>query len=283
MSYNLLLDTSFINNNWKFINCEIKDGILLSTNEVFGISQEIVLPDPTKLYFRINYQSFNAELFDIKIGIQIGDKLHINSKYPKLGKQKYISVIEDVKTEKVTLHVIFESLSKKNQVRIWDPLLVDLYKQNKSSWLKYKLDKTLKYQYGYTYTNLYKETELTMDNNDIPNKEKAKIGVIVDTLDSIDIPIKYDFIENHYYLIKLDFKEINKFGKIYFKYNTLKSPLNYEEQIFLWFKAKEDFSLSLIIEGNDIIPYKINLKHLLLIDITKLKLLEEDIINLPFI
>ena len=283
MSYNLLLDTSFINNNWKFINCEIKDGILLSTNEVFGISQEIVLPDPTKLYFRINYQSFNAELFDVKIGIQVGDKLHINSKYPKLGKQKYISVIEDVKTEKVTLHVIFESLSKKNQVRIWEPLLVDLYKQNKSSWLKYKLDKTLKYQYGYTYNNLYKETELTMDNNDIPNKEKAKTGIIVNTLDLIDIPIECDFIENHYYLVKLDFKEINKFGKIYFKYNTLKSLLNYEEQIFLWFKAKEDFSLSLIIEGNDIIPYKINLKHLLLIDITKLKLLEEDIINLPFI
>ena len=51
MGYNVLFDTQFKNehHNWKYVNCSYKDGYLISRKKVFGIEQEIVLPDITKL------------------------------------------------------------------------------------------------------------------------------------------------------------------------------------------------------------------------------------------
>ena len=84
-------------------------------------------------------------------------------------------------------------------------------------------------------------------------------------------------------MVKLDFEEINKFGDIYFQYGVLKSNKEIDEQIYLIFKYNEDKDLKLIIEANDIFEYGVNLKHILLIDITKMHLLAEDIKYLPFI
>jgi hypothetical protein len=81
----------------------------------------------------------------------------------------------------------------------------------------------------------------------------------------------------------LDFKEINNLGDIYFQYGVLKSSRIEDEQIWLVFKANDNLNLQLVIESNDALDYKINLKHLMIIDITNLKLLKNDISNLPFI
>ena len=55
------------------------------------------------------------------------------------------------------------------------------------------------------------------------------------------------------------------------------------EQCYLTFKAQDNIDLYLIIEPNDILPYQINLKHLLLVEIDKLGIDSNDIPYLPFI
>lgn len=284
MSYNLLLDTQFKNNFWKFHNCKYENGYLISTDKVFGIEQELVLSNPSKLYFRVNYRTENISIKDVKIGIQNNGSLGINYKTPKLNKNQYISVIDKTE-EKIKLHVIFESNTKINKVYIEKPILVDLNNIHKITWIKPILDKVISYREGYVYNNLYKENEISYTNEDFKeyNIEKANIGSIIKTNKNIEIKLDAKFNRNTYYLVKLDFKEINRFGNIYFQYGNLKSTRIEEEQIYLLFKGQEETPLELIIEGKDIIDYKINLKHLLLIDITKMKLLKSDISTLPFI
>ena len=84
-------------------------------------------------------------------------------------------------------------------------------------------------------------------------------------------------------MAKLDFEEINRFGNIYFKYGFIKSKREISDQIYLLFRANEKDNLELIIESNDVFNYELNLKHLLIIDVTKMNLLKEDIPYLPFI
>lgn len=138
---------------------------------------------------------------------------------------------------------------------------------------------------GYTYHNDYCISEINRDCEDFKefNLENAKIGSIIKSLEKIEIPLTAKFIEGNYYLIKLDYKEINKFGNVYFQYGVLKSNKLDDEQCYLLFKAKEDLKLKLIIEGNDVLPYQINLKHIMIVDSTKLRMLKEDIKYLPFI
>ncbi len=285
MSYNLLLDTQFKNNFWKFHNCKYEDGYLISTDKVFGIEQELVLPNPTKLYFRINYRTENISIGNIKIGIQNGDTLGINTRTPKLRKNQYISVIDKAEEEKIKLHIIFESNIKTNKVYIEKPILIDLNNIHKVTWVKPILDKVLSYREGYIYTNLYKENEIKETNEDFKefNIEKGKTGLIIRTNKKIEIKLSAKFNKISYYLVKIDFKEINRFGNIYLEYGNIRSNRIEEEQIYLLFKGKENIGLKLIIEGNDIIDYKINLKHILITDITKMKLLKNNITTLPFI
>lgn len=284
MSYNLLLDTEFKTNQWKFINCKYEDGILTSHYKVFGIEQELVLPDPTKLYFRVNYITDNISIKEVKIGIQNEDNLNINRKTPKLRKRQSISVIDEAKQEKIKLHIIFESNVDINRVQIEKPLLCDLNYLGKSTWLKWILDRVLYFKNGYTYSNVYKDSELKPDISDFSNVElkPAKIGSIIKTKENISIELNAKFIINNYYLVKLDFKEINRLGSTYLKYGVLKSSYIDNEQCYLIFKATND-KLILNVEGNDVLDYQVNLKHLMIIDITKMRLLKSDIPYLPFI
>lgn len=282
MGYNLLNDTSFKENNWELVNCEIKNGILESTSKVFGIKQELVLPDITKLYFRINYQTLNQEVHNVKIGISNNEVLHIAEKTPKTNKKQIISVVEQTKQEKIVVYVIFESSVEKNEVKINEPLLVDLISQNKSSYLRPILDKVLKYQYGYSYKNLYKESEITIDNEDFTNKEKAKVGIITSIVDKKEFKIDFEFTPNRYYLVKLDFKEVNRFGDMFFKYGVRMST-KVGEQIWLLFKGAENKELYLILKNNEVYDYKVNLKHIMILDITDMGLLTKDIEYLPFL
>lgn len=285
MSYNLLLDTEFKQNNWKFTNCRLENGMLISTDKVFGIEQELTLPDPTKLYFKFTYTALNPSLKDVKIGIQTNDVIHVNKRFIRWNKTQKISVVENVEQEKIKLHLIFESDTKVNKVYIKNPILIDLVQQGKSTWLKSILDRTIRYRYGYAYKNLFKTSELKDDLEEFKNLniESAKIGSIVSLKNKEIINLNAKFIRNQYYLAKLDFKEINNLGDIYFQYGVLKSSRIEDEQIWLVFKANDNLNLQLVIESNDALDYKINLKHLMIIDITNLKLLKNDITNLPFI
>lgn len=286
MAFNLLLESDFTSlNRWKFTNCKYENGYLISNDKVFGIEQELILPDITKLYFRVLYQAFNSELFDIKIGIQNNDLLEVNEKLIIKDKEDFISLVDTAKQEKIKLKIIFESSIKENKVLIKEPLLINLEQLHKSTWVKWLLDKTIKYMKGYNYTNLYYSNAIDNSIEDFKNVQldKAKIGSIINTKEKIQIPLIAKFIKENYYIVKLDYKEINKLGNVYFNYGVLKSSKIDDEQCYLLFRANDKNNLELIIEGNNVLPYLVNLKHIMIIDITHLRLMKEDVGYLPFI
>ena len=100
---NLLIDTSFenIKEHWKLINCTYLNGYLKSTDKVFGIEQDLVLPDICKLYFSFKYISFTKDIKDVIIGIQSNDTLESTFQCGTFKKKKQISVISDIKSEKI--------------------------------------------------------------------------------------------------------------------------------------------------------------------------------------
>lgn len=278
MNYNLILDSNFkAGNHWKYNNCEYKDGYLLSNNKVFGIEQELVVPSDSKLYFRINYMIDNISINNVKIGVQYSKKLECNEKIPKLRKQDKISVVCNSKEQKIKVHIIFESTTDINKAYISEPILVSLNYLDRSTWLKFLLDKTISYREGYSYTNLLDYSECNYED-----LEKVKVGTLFKSLEKKEIEIDTKLTENTYYLIKLDIKEINQLGNIYFKYGVLKSTKK-DSQLYLVFKGRENLKLSLCIEPNDVLPYQVNLKHIMLLDISKLNLMADDLTYLPFV
>lgn len=285
MSYNLALDTQFKNNNWNFINCSYKDGCLVSTNKVFGIEQELVLADITRLYFRVNYKPLTIGLKRATIGIQNDDVLEVQQQIPKLNKNRAISIVDDIKQEKIKIHLIFESTEDINEVNIEKPILADLKHLNKSTWIKPLLDKVIHYYNGYVYNNEYHASEIKPTTTDFENLDldSGKIGSIIKVNSSKEISLSAKFINGNYYLAKLDFEEINNLGNITFKYSSAKSVRYDNEQIYLIFKANDRDQLKLLIESNDVLDYQVNLKHIMILNITKMKLLKNDILLLPFI
>ncbi len=285
MSYNLLINTSFKSNNrWQYKNCIYDKGRLISTNNTFAISQELVLPNPTKLYFRINFKAIK-DIKKVTIGIQTGNKLNVIQKIPKYKKQQTISIVEEVELEKVKLIFIVESNRDISTIDIDKPLLVDIKQFKKSTSLKHKLDKELYFMDGYDYNNLYQYSEIKQALPDFKDVEleDAKIGTIFNGLVEKEIKIVAKFIDGNYYLVKLDYKKINKFGKILLTYGAINSIELDDEQICLIFKADKTNTLKLQLTPNDIISYKVNLKHLLIVDITDMAMQKDDIKQLSFI
>ena len=281
--YNLLLDTQFKYGSWKFINCSYKNGYLKSTSKVFGIEQRLTLSDLYKLYARVNYKVFNNFIIDVKIGLQYNDILEISRKTPKVNKLQNISLVNNIKDTNIKFCVIFESTEDKNEVFIEKPILYNLSNSHRSTWLKAILDKTINYLDGYSYKNEYCVSELKTYTPMLLNltPEKAKIGSIITISNTTKLDIRAKFIDNNIYLIKLNIEEINRYGDTYFKYGVLKSK-RYKNQVYLIFKYNFNTSLDLIFEPNEAWPYKINLKNILLINISNLNLQKEDIVELPF-
>ena len=282
MAYNLLFDTEFKNKDsyWKFINCKLEEGCLISNNKVFGIEQEIVLADITKLYLRFNYQILSPYVNKVYVGIQVGDKLYVNKKWAKLELNQLISIVEDAQEEKLKVHIIFESSQEENKVKVTKPILADLKRLHKTTWLKFLLDKTIKYVTGYSYKNLLSYNEIKPK---IFNLEKAKIGSIISTTDKVKFRIIAKLIKGKRYLIKLDYLPINKLGKLYLSYGVMKSTAFNEEQEYLLFRCTGNYELFLNIEANDVLPYQLNLKHLMLIETEGVGIEMKDIPYLPFI
>lgn len=287
MSYNLLLNTNFKKEteNWTLINCEYKHGYLISNKRVFGIKQDLILPDKVKLYFRWNYNVLSSNITELSIGIQNDDTLEVSRKKPKQNKDSFISIVDNAKQEKVSLHLIFESEDEINKIKIWEPILCNLNYIHKTSLLKWNLDKDIKYLSGYTYNNIYKTSEIkdNLDDFKTNNIENAKIGSIISVKDMKSFKINAKFNIDTYYLVKVDFEDINKYGETYLKYGFLKSTKFEDEQVYLIFKYKEGTPLELILKNNEELDYKVNLKHILIVDIGGLNLLKEDIPYLPFI
>lgn len=142
--------------------------------------------------------------------------------------------------------------------------------------LKYFLDKDLNYLPGYSYKNLL-PSEFTLQDG-----IKGKIGSILSGTEYREIDIEAKFNENTYYLVKLDIEEINRYGNIYLQYGFIKSKQE-KNQLHLIFKPDDKYKLKIIFNPKEKLDYQVNIKRILLADITELNLMKEDILYLPFI
>ena len=155
MEQNLLFDTQFRlqNDNWKCVNCKREGNVLVSKSKVFGIEQELTISQLTKLYFRYSYRIKKGNIKLAYAGIQIGDKLLVNRKIPKLNIKQFISLVEDINETTIKVKIIFESKEEENIVELFEPILCDLRKLHRSTYIKIILDKIVKYVDGYAYRN----------------------------------------------------------------------------------------------------------------------------------
>lgn len=298
MSYNLLFDTNistFGNNNslWKYKNCSYKDGYLIADNNtVYAISQEMVLSDITKVYASFDYIALDKNIKSVTVGILENDTLHSTVKKPTIRKRKRISVVHDTALEKITVMFIVEATKPYTKIYIDSPLLVDLKAANKAFWPKGFLNKILDYRYGCDYKNLYKESELTTNNEDFKSAyslvEPAKVGVVV-TLDLLDKNHMKDWFQldckldaGKIYLVKLDYEEINNCGSVYLSYGDWLSS-QVKDQQFIVIQGDPTARLRIYLEKTEELPYRINLKHILIIDLTNQQITEADIPHLPFV
>lgn len=98
--------------------------------------------------------------------------------------------------------------------------------------------------------------------------------------DWFNISCKLD--KDSYYLAKLDYKEINSYGQIYFKYGEYISENIDNEQLYILFKANGS-PLKLIMENKEELKYSVNLKHILIIKLDNMNIDVADIPHIPFV
>ena len=292
MSYNLLLDTNFtkINKHWILTNCVYENGYLKATedNMIFSIEQEIILPDPTKVYFGIDYICFDKNVKAIYCGIFTEDgELKATRKKPIIKSRKRISAIATMAVEKLKVMLVVESKTPGSKIYIDGPLLIDLNHQHKKDWPRWVLNRCLDYRYGYDYENEYHKSEITIENPDFisvyTKTKEANIGMVATVKENDWFRLSHSFKEDNYYLIKLDYSQINDYGEVYLKYGEIYSTILGKDQLYIIFKANKNDEFRLILENHEELPYLVNLKHILVVNLTHVKLEEDDIIHLPFI
>lgn len=290
MSYNLLLDTNFnkIDKHWKLTNCYYRDGYLVSNSKVYSIEQEIALPEPTKLYFSMDYIAFDKNISKIYVGIQYGDTFQTIVKKPKFDKRVRASVVYPVPCESIKVKFIVEAKTEDTKLYIDSPMLVDLLSQKKEFWPRWMLNKALDYRYGYDYENLYKQCEISLDNDDFTSPytetEKAKEGILAYVRESEWFKISFPMIQGHRYLVKLDLEEINHYGEVYLQVGEKTSwSLEDQGQIYVHFVADGQHEVRIKMRNDEQLDYIINFKRVLVIDITDKTFEEQDIPHLAFI
>ena len=236
----------------------------------------------------MDYICFDKNITSIYCGIQTGNVLEAIKKKPRLNKRKRISVVDQVDCEKIKVILIFESKQNCSKIYIDSPLLVDLSRQNKDWWPRWMLNKTLDYRYGYDYENLYSYgSEIKIDNPDFSSPytktEEAKIGILANIVENDWFRVSHNFEEDHYYLLKLDYEQINTYGDLYLLYGDITSIKIGDDQLYMIFKANAKDEIRVKLDNNEQLPYLVNLKHILLVDLTDLRIEEDDIKHLPFI
>lgn len=289
MSYNLLFDTEFknINSYWNLQNCTYQNGYLISNSHIFSIEQEITLSQATKLYFSLDYICFDSNISKIYCGIQINNTLEVTVKKPRLHNRARISVVDNSQlAQKIKIKFIVESKVTNSKIYIDSPLLVDLIQHNKEWWPKWVLNKTLDYRFGYTYKNILDNDKLINNifSQSLNKVEEAKTGVIIHVIKDDCLSINANLDANRFYLMKLNYQNINDYGKAMLKYDQTNSIELNNQQLAIIFKTLNQLdTIKLTLAKEVDLPYLINLKQLLLIDITDLKLDQDDIAYLPFI
>lgn len=286
MSYNLLIDSEFNNNgSWKTINCSFKNGVLRTKGKVFGIKQKLILPDPTRLYFRVEYKALTP-IKDIKVGILKKDKLFIVGRSTSTNRTKAVSIVESIEDEEVEIYIICESLVDGASIELSRPVLIDLKHQKKSYMLKWLLDKKLSYRKSYSYKNILGPAEISKVKGEIsgdPVLHNTRIGTLFEVKQDCTYTPKTKLTAGHFYLYKLDFEEVNNFGELDLTYGAM-NCLKGHEQLWIVFKANSDLLPTVKLNHfNYEQPYIVNLKRDMLIDITTMQLQAEDIERLTFI
>lgn len=285
MRYNLLFDTKFtnVNNNWKYINCRFENGRLISSNKVFGIEQELLIPGSIKMYFACDFNILNSNIERVILGVQKGDTLEANRSYPVKNKNQKLSLVETSGEDKIKLHLIFESTEEENIVEVKKPIACNLTEESKVTWVKWLLDDLVTYRDGLLYKNQLGYSEIVPSIFPEVKLDEAKIGSIISTNTEEKLKINAKLIKGKRYLLKLDFEEINQLGNINLSYGVITSSKLENNQLALSFRASENIDLLLNIKGNYDLPYLVNLKHLVLIDTESLSIENKDIAYLPFI
>lgn len=282
MTYNLVLDSAFKDlNNWKLTNCKLENNFLVSNDYVFGVEQELYLPNISKLYLRWFFNIFDSPITNIKVGFQIGDVLKVNIKTPKFNKNDFISVIEQCNSKCIKIHIIFESSRKDNKVFIKDPLLIDLSYLHLDKYPKWVLDKKLKFISGYSYKNLFHIKDLKSQLSNI-NYEDVKNGVYLILNSNTTLTLDLALEKNRYYLIKVLFENINDLGSINLKYGFSKSNNRNKSQRYLIFKENNIDKVQIQFTCDYNLPYKIFLKDILIIPLSNISLQKDDIERLVY-
>lgn len=290
MSYNLLLDTNFNKTcrQWKLTNCEYKDGYLIAKDNVYSIEQRIVLPNPTKLFFSMDYIAFDKNIKKIYVGIQCQDTLHCNLKRAKFNKSVRQSVVYPIDCEEIVVKFIVEAKTKDTKIYINRPMLIDLSEQGKELWSKWILDRTIDYRYGFDYDNLYCQSEITLDNQDFSSPyttiEKANVGVIATITESDWFNISIPMEKGRWYLVKVDLEQINQFGDVYLQYGEKTSEyVGCGDQLFIHFVCDGNHNVKVHLKNQEQLAYLVNFKRVLAIDMTNKVIEEKDVPHLPFI
>ena len=150
------------------------------------------------------------------------------------------------------------------------------------------LDKAFDYRHGYDYENLYKECEISLDNDDFrspyTDTEKANCGILAYVKESDWFKLSFPMVKGNWYLVKLDLEQVNNYGEVYLKYGEKTScSLDGQDQLYLPFIADGQQEIRIKMRNDEQLDYIINFKRVLVIDLTNKSFEEQDIPHLAFI
>ena len=114
------------------------------------------------------------------------------------------------------------------------------------------------------------------------NEEDNLIRCVIIYPEPMDFEIMAKLSNNTRYLLKLNYEEVSQLGEISFQYGFLKST-KIDNQVYITFRANETDKLILHIKPSDVLPYQVNLKHMLLIKMSDTSIRKEDIQYLPYV
>lgn len=181
---------------YSIIKCHEVEHNLIVGQGVFGISRDIQLVDPQKVYVRIVVSS--EQLTRVIVGILDGETLYEQRKTINRHKKTIISVVHKCKNDKIGIRIIFDGLGDDRTIKIHDIVFKPIGMTNV---LKKTLDKIRYSASG--YDNLYND-----------NEQKKPIVGIIRTAGIVKYPIYSSKLEEgKQYYVKVLVHEITNCGE----------------------------------------------------------------------
>lgn len=307
---NLLVNTAFDNyqKSWVVKNGTLKKQgkslIIQSTSRLFGITQDFLIFNSTRLYFGLKVK-IKRPVSKISVGIKCGTELHI-CEYKSLitNKWQVLSVMADIDVDtfdltKYSVYLLSEALYNASEIEIKEPMLFDAKATGHYYSLKSSLDE-IPYIDGITY-----KREI---NNCIFSghsfvgkywgvKKQPVDDILWDGKNGLTFTISREgsvyqqlpLFNGHQYLIKIAYERINGKGdcRLFvndrgFKFDSVASG-----QVIVKFEAKPDNSIKLIFTNVDgVVPMVCYIRDIMMIDLTVqglTKLKDDDIQRLPYL